>query len=86
MKMLSRSERVYSCGGSNIYCFEGLCAFFQSDQNQVIRDGDEAAEIHVWWGHGKQMPVISFGLTLEKVQRARSLKGIQDTAMRQAQN
>jgi hypothetical protein len=52
----------------------------------VIRDGDEAAEIRVWGGHGKQMPLISFGLAFEKVQRARSLKGIQDTAMRKAQN
>jgi hypothetical protein len=36
-------------------------------------------------GQGKQMPLISFGLTLETVQRARSLKGIQDIAMRKAQ-
>jgi hypothetical protein len=85
MKTLSRPERVYSCDGGNIYCLEGLCSFFQTDQNQVIRDGDEAAEIQVWRGHGKQMPLISFGLTLEKAQRARSLEGIQDTAMRKAQ-
>jgi hypothetical protein len=29
-------------------------------------------------------PLISFGLRLEKVQHARSLKGKQDTAMRKA--
>jgi hypothetical protein len=47
MKMLSRSERVYSCDGGDLYCLEGLCPFFQRDQNQLIRDGDEAAEIQV---------------------------------------
>lgn len=85
MKVPSSSERVYSRDGSNIYFLEGLGFFFQRDQNQLIRDGDEAAEIQVWWGQGKQMPLISFGLTLEPVQRARSLKGIQDIAMRKAQ-
>jgi hypothetical protein len=62
MKMPSGSERVYTCDGGNIYCLEGL--FFRRDQNKVIRDGDETAEMQVWRSHGRQMPLISAGLTL----------------------
>jgi hypothetical protein len=39
-------------------------SFLQQDQNKVIQDGDETAEMQVWRSHGRQMPLISIGLTL----------------------